>query len=194
MPPSHARFLHLRPMAPSQSPPRPTTGAPWGLRSRLLPRLSHAPLCCWRRLRSSKVRMLSPRPGSRERLGGWSGLPRLPDSEPLLCTPQQQQQRWGMSWQQLWPGALALLTNAHRPDTCCPSATLGPLPGLASRKCLKGTRVPLPCLKAHKPRLLPLPTGQKARCATGSRRHAATQNQAGTTRPHEGEREHASFT
>ena len=73
-------FLHLRPMAP----PRPSTGAPWGPHSQLLPHLSRAPLCCWRRLPSSKVRMLSPRPGSRERLGGQSGLPRLLDSEPLL--------------------------------------------------------------------------------------------------------------
>ena len=184
MPPSYTWFLCLRPMAPSRSPSRPTTGASWGPCGQLLPRLSRAPLCCWRRLPSSKVRMLSPGPGSRERLGGWSGLPRLLDSEPLLHIPQQQQ---------LWPRALALLTNVHRPDAWCPSATLGQLPGQSSRKCLKGMSMPLPCLKAHKPRLLPLPTWQKARCLTGSRRHGTTQNQAETTRPHEGEREHASF-
>ena len=72
------------------APPRPSTGAPWGPHSQLLPHLSHAPLCCWRRLPSSNVRMLSPRPGGRERLGGQSGLPRLLDSEPLLHIPLLQ--------------------------------------------------------------------------------------------------------
>lgn len=158
MPPSHAPFLHLRPMAP----PRPSMGVPWGPHSQLLPHLSRAPRCCWQRLPSSKVRMLSPGPGSRESLGGQSGLPRLLDSEPLLHIPRLQRW-WGVSRQQLRPGALALLTNVHRPGTWCPAATPGQLPGLGFRKCLKGTGVPLPCLQADKPWLLPLPTWQKAR-------------------------------